>query len=188
MKILPAPERFELTASRQKQFDALEALQRLVAERDLSAQATSVRQTVLIANVPTYWSRPFEAEGLPYLTTMSDGIHRLFLVDPGSLTVALYDGGRATWRRRVLTRRPEMILAALPRRALTLPVTDGTTSARQLATLRKVLDLPVDHELPALHPAAVSTVIDRVVLGKVIPPLVADFQSWMEADAKEQAA
>lgn len=188
MKILPATEIFQLTKSRRKQFDALEALQRFIKKDTLAAQAQDVRQTVMIGGVPTYWSPPFVAEAPPYITTMSEGIKRLFLVDPKTLNVALYEGGGDLWQRRVLTQQPEMILAALPRRALSMPAGDEVASARQLATLRKVLDLPVDHELPILHSAAVSLVIDRVVLTKALMPIAADFEAWIKPRPDEVAA
>jgi hypothetical protein len=77
-----------------------------------------------------------------------------------------------------------MILAALPKRAMAPPSAEAVASPRQLATLRKILDLPVDHELPALHATAVSLLIDRIVLAKILPPLATDFETWIKACEK----
>lgn len=188
MKILPVTEPFELTKSRRKHCDALEALQRLINKPDLTTQAQSAREVVRIGGVPTYWSPSFAGGLSPYISTVSNGAQRLFVVDPTHLNVALYEGGRDTWTRRMLTTRPEMILAALPKRAMALPSAEAVASPRQLTTLRKILDLPVDHELPALHAAAVSLLIDRIVLAKILPPLVTDFEAWLKAGPNEKAA
>lgn len=188
MKILPVTEPFELTESRRKHCDALEALHRLIKEPDLATQAQSAREVVRIGGVPTYWSPPF-AEGLPpYISTVSNGAQRMFVVDLTHLNVALYEGARDLWARRMLTARPEMILSALPKRAMVLPMAEAVASPRQLATLRKILDLPADHELPPLHATAVSALIDRVVLAKILPPLVTDFEAWIKAGSNEKAA
>jgi hypothetical protein len=134
------------------------------------------------------WQRG-QHEGLPpYVSTVLNGAQRLFLIDPTHLHVALYEGSRDHWTRRMLTDRPELILSALPRRAMAPPSADAVASSRQLATLLKILDLPANHELPALHGSAVSQLIDRVVLAKILPPIAADFEAWIKAGPSEKAA
>lgn len=188
MQISPATAPFELTQSRRKQCDNLEALHRLISTGDLAAQAQGARHIISIHGIPTYWSPSFAPGLSPYISTVLNGAQRLFLVDCAHRHVALYEGAREHWTRRVLTDRPELILSALPRRAMTPPSADAVASPRQLATLLKILDLPANHELPALHAASVSLLIDRVVLAKILPPIVADFEAWIKAGPNEKAA
>ena len=140
MQISPATAPFELTQSRRKQCDNLEALHRLISTGDLAAQAQGARHIISIHGIPTYWSPSFAPGLSPYISTVLNGAQRLFLVDCAHRHVALYEGAREHWTRRVLTDRPELILSALPRRAMTPPSADAVASPRQLATLLKSLD------------------------------------------------
>ena len=188
MQISPATAPFQLTQNRRKQCDNLEALHRLINTGDLAAQAQSARHIIPIRGITTYWSPSFAPGLSPYISTVLNGAQRLFLIVPAHLHVALYEGARDHWTRRMLTDNPEMILSALPKRAMAPPSADAVASPRQLATLLEILDLPANHELPALHAASVSLLIDRVVLAKILPPNVADFVTWIKAGPDEKAA
>lgn len=180
MKIIHANEPFKLSPSRQAQADALAALHAHMREPNLAIQVQAARQPITIGDVVTYWSIPVVAGLPPYVTTMSGGARRLLIASADKSDFAIYDGGGDLWRCCVVTRRPEIILASLPRRALLPPPPNAEATSRQLATMRKLLDMPPDKELPRLHAAVVSRVIERFVVERSLPALVADFNQWLE--------
>ncbi|MCX6952581.1 MAG: hypothetical protein NTV51_10525 [Verrucomicrobia bacterium] len=188
MKILHSTEEFQLSRSRTKQRDAHAILQRAAHEPDLASQARSARNIVVIGGVPTHWSPPLYAGGPCYISTMADGNQRFILLDSDPLNVAVYDGRGDLWLGRVLTCLPELILAILPKHAFQPLGNEATASAPQLHALRRLLNLPADHALPKLHTAVVSRIIDRVALANILPPLVTDLRSWIEASVDEHAA
>lgn len=172
--------------SRAAKAEALTELKRLESI-SLSQQADEGRQVILIANVPTYWTVPV-SPSLPAFIASTTGRDRRLILRASDGNFAIYEGNGSQWARRALTQRPDFLLAVLPRRALTPADPQSVATAKQLAAIRKFLDLSADSPLPPLHSVAVGRLIERILIERYLPEVVADLHRWVEERADEHAA
>ncbi len=184
MPILTSTEPLVLNPNRVAKTEMLAALQRL-SSLDLAEQAAAGRKTIVVADLPTHWSKPISDNLPPFVASAFGKQRRLFLKAHDDLNYAVYDGSGDIWTRRTLTCRGEFILAALPKRAMTAVNPCAEATPKQLAALRKFLDFAPDAELPRLHTISVSRLIERMLIERYLPPILEDLHGWVEARIDE---
>ncbi len=187
MSITTSTEPLVVHPNRLAKAEARTEMQRLGA-LDLPTQAAECRQIIVVAGQPTNWTKPVSENLPPFFATQIGKERRVFLQAHDGVNFAVYDSEGKNWTRRTLTRRDDIILAALPSRALKAidPAADATP--KQLDALRKFLDLAPTAELPKLHRLAVSRLIERVLIERHLPQIVEDLHNCVEARVDENAA
>jgi hypothetical protein len=92
----------------------------------------------------------------------------------------VYDSqGRDIWERRALLRESDQILSSLPKRAVVSEIPIVPASEKQVAVLKKVLDLSADEPFPKISSAVASRLIDRVTIERTAAAaLLEDLILW----------
>lgn len=167
---------------KQSRIDALKELRRIESIPDLADQDRESRVPIMIRGLSTYWSQGLCAE-TPHFVQHAIGLtKRIHLIDTASSTVGVYDRtGKDSWERRAILEKPEEIGASLPRKALNGGAIGEPASANQIATVRRLLDLPPDRPMPPLSAITASRILDRIVSEKAVIELGLDFQRWLNA-------
>lgn len=184
MNIMPSSKPYTASPSRQARIDARQELNRLLTLPDVTEQLADCRTEVLIGEQSTWWSKGLSADTPTFLEHAIGGVRRVHLLSAGRRTVVVYDHrGGDDWERRAILQKPDQILASLPKKALfpNLPVTPA--SPKQIATLRKILELPSELALDELSSIAASRLLDRILLENSISALFGDATRWIEQQA-----
>ena len=184
MNIIPSSKPYTASPSRQARIEARQELTRLLALPEITEQFTDLRTEISVGEQSTWWSKGLSESTPTFLQHSIAGVRRVHILAADHRTVVVYDHrGGDDWERRAILRDPAQILASVPKKALfpTLPVTPA--SPKQIATLRKILDLPLDAPLDGLSSAAASRLLDRVLLENEISILFGDAARWIEQEA-----
>jgi hypothetical protein len=135
---------------------------------------------LLLADLHTYWSKGLSADTPLFVQHALATTKRLHLVDTASSVVGVYDRTeRNTWERRALLENPDEIAASLPSKALNGGAIEDPASVKQIATIRKLLDMPAERPIPPLSALSASRILDRIVTEKAVKELAADFCRWL---------
>jgi hypothetical protein len=152
----------------------MEALQKLSNTPDFADQDAKCRIPIEIGSFRTYWQKGVSPSSPPFIATASQGARYVLVYLSIARAVAVFERcGRLLTRRAVLTDPTEM-LAVLPDRALDSEPEAKAASERQIDTLRKVLDIPADKELPRVSATMCSRIIDRVLTEKSLARMRAE--------------
>ena len=166
--------------AKQAQVEARQELQRIAATPDLLQQDRGARVTITIGGVATWWSQGLSPDTPVFIQHAIGTVKRIHLIDPATLAVGVYDRmAKETWERRAILERPEEILASLPAKALSERAAGQPASARQIAVVSKLLEIPADQPVPRLSAIAAGRLLDRIVTEKVVIVLSADFRNFL---------
>jgi hypothetical protein len=166
--------------ARQAQIEARQELQRISAIPDLLQQDRDSRVAITIGGVASWWSRGLSPDTPVFIQHAIGTIKRLHLIDPATTAVGVYDRmAKETWERRAILEKPEAILASLPAKALSERAAGQPASARQVAVVSKLLEIPPDQPMPVLSAISAGRLLDRIVTEKVAVALSADFHDCL---------
>jgi len=180
MNIIETNRPYVPPASKQARIDALQELRRLETIPDYADQDRNCRVPVMIQDLTTYWSKGLCADTPLFVQHAIATTKRLHLVDTASSVVGVYDRTeRNTWERRALLEDPDEIAASLPNKALNGGAMGDPASVKQIAAIRKLLDMPAERPIPLLSALSASRILDRIVTEKAVKELAADFCRWL---------
>ena len=185
--IITSRQPFQVATGRLAQSKLVTALKQF-GDLDLEAQASGARRAITLSGVTTYWTEPFTPGLPPYILLKQTQNLRVFLLGDDNESIGVYDGAKKDWERRAIGRSPEWVHAVLPKRAFGAPDSAALATPRQLSTIRRVLNLAPDFEIPPLHIASASRLLDCVTFEKILPELVEDFSGWLTETLLEDAA
>ena len=180
MNIIDTTRPYTPPPGKQAKIDALQELHRIGSIADLADQDRDSRVPIQIGDLTTYWSKGLGANTPLFVQHPIELTKRIHLYDTASSSVAVYDRtGKNVWERRGILNKPDEIAASLPRKALSGCGIGEPASLKQVATVRKLLDLPADRPMPAMSALSASRILDRIVTEKSVVELGADFQRWL---------
>jgi hypothetical protein len=180
MNIIDANRPYLQAPAKQSRIDALQELGRIETIPNFADQDRESSVMVMIRDLATYWAKGLGAETPLFVQHTAGVTKRVHLIDSASLMVAVYDcTGKDTWERRAILEDPEVIRASLPKRALSNASLGQPASLKQIAAVRKLLELPADRPMPALSAMSASRIMGRIVAENSVKELAADFRRWL---------
>lgn len=186
MSVIPAEGTYQSKASRLSKTHALTELHRLGA-LPLPEQEKESRIEIRIGGVITRWTRPVARDAIPHRSIRTGPLPRLAIYDHQTESVALYERtAPREWKRLLFTSEPAEMLAALPKRITDDWAPDRTATPSQLAAIRKLLEIPPATDLPPLHFAAASRIMERVLIEGTVTTLRLDLNR-MRAPLPQEA-
>jgi hypothetical protein len=142
-------------------------------------QNEGCRVPVKMADQTVYFSKGMSPLSPLFTQHSVQGARRVHILSHDGKTVGVFDSrGNDTWERRALLHSPEEILASLPKRAFVAEIPVAPASEKQMAVVRKVLEIPAEEALPQMSSLAAGRLIDRVTVEKAAGPLGEDLESW----------
>jgi hypothetical protein len=146
---------------------------------DPRMQTEGARVSVTFSNQTVYFSKGLSSESALFLQHTIQGTRRVHVLSADRNAVAVFDSrGNDAWERRALLRSPDEILASLPKRAFLAEIPVNPATEKQLAVIRKVLEIPAEEQMPMISSAAAGRLIDRVTVEKAVALLLEDLGRW----------
>jgi len=180
MKILTAITPYVASPSRVAQTQMRQELNRLKNIPDLSAQNEGCRVSAKFAEQTVFFSRGLAPESPLFVQHSLQGTRRVHILSRDCKTVGVFDSrGNETWERRALLYFPGEILASLPKRSFVVDIPLVPASEKQMAVIRKVLEIPAEEPLPQISGLAAGRLIDRVTVEKAAFLLAEDLERWL---------
>jgi hypothetical protein len=180
MKILPNNTPYVASPSKMARTQMRQELNRLRDISDLRLQNEGARAAVEFAGQTVFFSRGLSAESPLFVQHTVQGSRRVHILSKDNKNVGVFDSrGNDTWERRALLYFSAEILASLPKRAFLADVPVAPASEKQIAVVRKVLEIPADEPLPLISSLAAGRLIDRVTVEKAAFLLAENLESWL---------
>jgi hypothetical protein len=179
MKILTNNTPYVASPSKMARTQMRQELNRLRNSPDLRAQNEGCRVHVAFADQTVFFSKGLSSESPLFVQHSVQGARRVHILSKDGKTVGVFDSrGSDTWERRALLHFPAEILASLPKRAFVAEIPVVPASEKQIAVVRKVLEIPADEPLPQISSLAAGRLIDRVTVEKAAVQLGDNLESW----------
>lgn len=175
LAVTPAEETYKPKLPRLAKGQALAELHRL-GLLPLAEQERECIREIVIAGTTTRWTRPLNRDAVPFKNIRGAKSHRLLIWDDQTSSLGAYYAVPANneWRRVLFTADPAAILAEIPKTMFSGSVPQRTATEAQVAALRKLLELPATVEMPTLHIAAASRLMDRILIENTVATLRSD--------------
>jgi hypothetical protein len=180
MKILTNPAPYVPSPSAVARSDIRLELRRLASIPDLMGQDSACRgNAVEFGGTTVYFSKGISVNSPLFVQHTTQGVKRVHILSPDRNIVGVFDNrGRDAWERRALLRSASEILTSLPKRAFVTDTLPVQASEKQMAVVRKILEVPAEEALPVISSRAAGRLIDRITVEKAAAELAEDLIRW----------